>query len=83
MMTGDLAEVTKVLDDVSDILELALADPLAAADQLDVWAEQLHAMADQLRAGAPLNSREGFGDRVTVRVVGPDGRAKATGHSNN
>lgn len=67
--------------EVSLIARLLAADPAAAADRLDALAEQLGAQAAALRAQADGGWRSGggAGDRVTIQVVGPDGRVKQTG----
>ena len=76
----DTADLTMALSQIADLLELAVTEPLRAADELDGWASQLKDVADALRAsvkddGAPKDSG-GIGERVMMRVVGPEGQEK-------
>ncbi len=69
------------LDDTTRLLELAATDPIAAADILDDWARQLQETAEQLRTQALPNafSTGGVGDKVFIKVFGPDGQLKSMG----
>ena len=55
---------------------IAARDP-AAADELDIMADKLRALAARLRAGEnPNRSTGGATDRVQMNVFGPDGTLK-------
>jgi hypothetical protein len=74
-----MREVIDSLDEVADLLELAAADPSAAADRLEAWGYRLLVAARGLREAAAQEggglptSTGGAGDRVKVRAVRPDG----------
>ena len=88
--SDDNLDFAKVANDVADILELSVSDPLSAADLLDDWAKQLQKVASQLRVVAAetiedesdgIESVSGFGDKVFAKVYGPDGKLRARGRS--
>ena len=57
------------------LILLLLGDP-AAADELDRLGDKLKEKAAQLRAEQAPRSTGGMGDRVQMRLVGPDGTVK-------
>lgn len=56
---------------------LLLRDP-TAADEIEALGRRLIELADGLRKGDnnSYSSTDGIGDRVTMEVVGPDGKVK-------
>lgn len=70
-------------------LELADSEPEVAALIIEGWADKLYLLAARLRAKARGDgghkdtiSDGGMGDRVSARVIGPDGSLKGLGNSN-
>lgn len=72
-----------MIDDDLDIpglmARVAARDP-AAADEVEMLADRLRALAVELRRGGGgdpgLLTPSGMADRVRMRVVGPDGEVK-------
>jgi hypothetical protein len=64
-----------------NLRRLILADPRAAADELDRLAERFHQLASELRQRADdgIVSAGGLSERVRAQVVGPDGAIKQEG----
>ncbi len=82
MTTDDAA---KELAQAAELFELAGCDPLAAADEFDRLADKMREVASALRSEAGRQRSEqddfvftsGFGDRVRMAVIGPDGGVKS------
>jgi hypothetical protein len=69
--------------DIQALMARVLANDVTAADDLDAMADRLKQLAAQVRARAasPFIQKGGFGDSVTMQVVGPDGQVKQTVHA--
>lgn len=76
-MVGELPGNTPTaLSRTAELLRLLAEDPAAAADRMDVMADELRAAASRIRAGLSPRCAGGASERVRMRVVGPDGQTK-------
>lgn len=79
-MADDVAQLVAAL---MKVRVLAETNPAAAADLLDLLADEFRDAATKMRREKlDTLSRGGFGDKVEVNVIGPDGSVKATGGTN-
>ncbi len=86
-----IEDVLSAALDAERLIELISSSPDAAADEIDAMADALHQAATKLRSqytAAPASpppedmiSESGFCDRVSMKVVGSDGRTKQRSHS--
>jgi hypothetical protein len=59
-------------------IKYAEVQPQKAAELLDQLALQLSAWATQLRSSEGYIAHGGFTDKVTMQLIGPDGKVKQT-----
>jgi hypothetical protein len=75
--------MSNIRDDIKALVDRIVANDSTAADDLDLLAERLKLIASQIRqrGASPFIQKGGFGDSVTMQLVGPDGQVKQTVHA--
>lgn len=68
--------MSPVIDTLNRLARLIIEKPGEAANELDRMAERFRQLASQLRSRAACRDDSGIGDRVQIKLIGPDGTVK-------